>query len=79
MAIVGYPSKCDMVDILDDGNLKNCAMRSNYKKAMFGPNVPTLKGKTVISTPNRVKKSIILVPPELIENNIEVTLGMDII
>jgi hypothetical protein len=57
LALVGYPSPKDFKHMVSSNMIKNCPVTSTYvanANTIFGPDLATLKGKTVRMTPSPV-------------------------
>jgi hypothetical protein len=80
-ALVSYPSPKDFMNIVRSNMIKNCPICPidiiNAHK-LFGPDIATLKGKTVRRTPAGVMTEYIEIPKEIISLNKNVTLAVDI-
>ena len=79
---VGFPSDRDFKIIVTTGLLKNCPVVPEdiyIANSMFGPSVPVLKGNTVRSQPDRVRLSLLPIPPGLSNLQRQVTLCADVL
>jgi hypothetical protein len=77
--IIGRPSTWHMLHIIDNNLLPNCPVsRSDVIRAedIFGPDVGSLKGKTVRHTPKQVKINDYEIPSHILENYRDVTIGV---
>ena len=80
LSIIGYPSDKDFKSIIDAPMIKNCPVTVddiNRSTAIFGKDVPTLKGKTVRRKPEPVRSELIKVPAHILAKNRKVTLDID--
>ena len=80
-AMTGYPSTHDFLQIVDCQLLLNCPItRADIlaTKDILGPNVHSLKGKTVQQTEPHVSSLIIPVPSDILSLYHSVTLCVDI-
>jgi hypothetical protein len=78
---IGRPSTRDYVKIVEGGMLQNCPVsRADIVAAedIFGPNLGSLKGKTVRRDNDRVKSLVADVPFDIIKAHKDVTLCFDI-
>jgi hypothetical protein len=79
--VVGRPSTRDCVKIVEGGMLRNCPItRANILAAedIFGPNMGSLKGKTVRSKNMHVPSLVADVPCDIVKMQRDVTLCFDI-
>jgi hypothetical protein len=81
LGLVGYPSPRDFKNMVSSNMIKNCPVTpsdvSNANK-IFGPDLATLKGKTVRQTPPPVITDYVQIPQEILSLNRNVTLTIDI-
>jgi hypothetical protein len=81
LALVGYPSPKYYMNMVRSNMITNCPVSpiaiTNVNK-IFGPNIATLKGKTVRRTPEGVMTEYVEVPSKIINLNKNVTLAVDI-
>ena len=78
---IGRPSTRDFAKIVEGGMLQNCPVtREDIAAAedIFGPNLGSLKGKTVRHKNNRVDSLVADVPYDIIKVHKDVTLCFDI-
>ena len=81
LKVMGHPSKQDFIKMIRGGTLKNCEVTEDDVKRMFDiwiADVEVIKGKSTRKTPDRVKINIVALPAENLENNIVVTLDVEI-
>jgi hypothetical protein len=79
--IIGRPSTRDYVKIVEGGMLQNCPVsRADVTAAedIFGPNLGSLKGKTVRNKNDHVPSLVADVPFDIIKTHRNVTLWFDI-
>ena len=79
--ILGFPSTKALLKMIDNNMIKNCPVTRRdmlMAEDMFGVNTNIVKGKTVRRRPGHVREDISNVPPDILKNYREVTLGMDI-
>ena len=79
---LGFPSETDVINLLRLGTINNCPVTvSDVQNAthIFGPSIPSIKGKTTRNVPDRVRTDIVAVPAEVLNVHRYVTLGMDIL
>ena len=75
--VIGRPSTRDFICIVDNGMLPNSPINRTYIKAakdIFGPEIGSLKGKSVCTAPGRVIPSLIPIPEEIISQCGDLTL-----
>jgi hypothetical protein len=81
LALVRYPSPKDCMNMVRSNMIKNCPISptdiTNAHK-LFGPDIATLKGKTVRRTPAGVMTEYAEIPKKIISLNKNVTLAVDI-
>jgi hypothetical protein len=78
---IGRPSSKHFIRIITSNQLPNCPVtRANILAAehMFGPDVGSLKGKTVRRHPHLAKPSIEPLPPEIMSRYHHITLAADV-
>lgn len=78
---IGRPSTKDFIRIVEQGLLPNCPItRDDIKAAedIFGPDVGSMKGKTVRHSPKGVRPNIAQVPHQILDRYRDVTLCGDI-
>jgi hypothetical protein len=81
MGMIGNPSKGDFKKMVRGNMINNCPVITNAitkVHAIFGPDLPSLRGKTVQRTPAPVVADYLSVPRELVEQNMMVMLTADI-
>ena len=81
LGMVGYPSSKDFKAMVRTNLIKNCPVTVddiNTAERIFGPDLPTLKGKTVRQQSDAVVSDYVHVPPEIKQLNKRVTLGADV-
>jgi hypothetical protein len=79
--IIGRPSARAFLNIVENNLLKDCpVLRADVLAAedIFGPNVGSLRGKTVRSSGDRVRPEYEEVPKEIKENYQDITICMDL-
>jgi hypothetical protein len=79
--MIRRPSLRDYLRIVDNNQLVNCPVtRKDVMAAedIFGPDVGSLKGKTVRRSSPQVTHAHVMLPPEVHERNRSITLGVDI-
>jgi hypothetical protein len=79
--IIGRPSTCQFVSILNNNQLPNSPVTYHDVMAaenIFGPDLGSLKGKTVRQTPDAVSINRIAIPEGLIEHHQNVIVAADI-
>ena len=79
--MIGYPSTWDFLKIVECCLLPNCPVsRADILVAedIFGPNVSSLKGKTIHHTEAHVVSTITPVPPDILSLYHSITLYIDI-
>jgi hypothetical protein len=79
--IIGKASTQHMLQKIDNNLLPNCpGSRSNVVRAedIFGPDLGSMKGKTVRRAPDRVKLNDHEKPTHILEKYGNVAIGMDI-
>jgi hypothetical protein len=81
LGLVRYPSPRYLKNMVSSIMIKNCPVTpSNVDNAnkIFGPDLATLKGKTVRVTPPVVMTDYVQIPQEIVSLNRNVKLGIDI-
>ena len=79
--MVGRPSLKDFLRIVDNNQLINCPVTRRDVLAaddMFGPDLGSLKGKTVRKLSPQVTHLRVTLPPEIHQRHKSITLGIDI-
>jgi hypothetical protein len=79
--MTGYPSTRDFIKLVDKNLIPNCPIgRADIlaAKAIFGPNVNTVKGKTVCHGELHVKSDVSPIPREILSLYRNVTLCVNI-
>jgi len=80
MHTLGCPSVADLKRIIKLNDIKDCPVTVEdiiLAEKIFGPDVASIKGKTVRQTPTHVVADIIEIPRELIASQEEVELCID--
>jgi hypothetical protein len=81
LGLVGYPSPTDFKNMVRSNMIKNCTVTetdiANANK-IFGPDLPSLRGKSVWVTPPPVVTEYVQIPREIMSLNRNVTLLIDI-
>jgi hypothetical protein len=78
--IVGTPTMENFKSLLQMNIIKNCPVTVedvNIADKIFGPDMSSLKGKSVRQKPKPVRKDLIEIPKELIEQHKDIELCMD--
>jgi hypothetical protein len=81
LALVGYPSPKDFKNMVSSNMIKNFPVTSTdvaNANTIFGPDLTTLKGKTVRITPTPVATDYVQILKEIMSLNRNVTLAIDI-
>jgi hypothetical protein len=81
LALAGYPSPKDLKYMASSNIIKNCYVTSTdvaNANTIFGPDLATLKGKTVRITPPPVATDYVQIPKETMSLNRNTTLASDI-
>jgi hypothetical protein len=81
MGMIGNPSKEDFKGMVRGNMIKNCPVTPDAITnacIIFGPDLPSLQGKTVQRTPAQVVIEYVSVPKEVVEWNKIVTLAADV-
>jgi len=80
--IIGHPSTADFIDYVQNNMILNCPITKEdiiHAEDILGPNLSSLKGKTVCKTPERViLNSLDNLPNELLVEHGNVTIAIDI-
>jgi hypothetical protein len=79
--MVGYPSEKDFKNMVSSNMIRNCPVKPEDISAankIFGPNVASLKGKTVRATQDPVLTEYVQIPREIVDLNKNVTITADI-
>ena len=79
--IIGRPTTQTFIDIIENNLLPNCPVnRRDVLRAeqIFGPDIGSLKGKTVRRQPPRVEVEEVSIPPTIQQHYQQVTLACDI-
>lgn len=78
---IGRPTDKQLNDILDQNHLYGCDVRSqdvNNARKIFGPDVGSLKGKTVRRKEQHVDLTSVPIPPDIMERHREVQVCFDV-
>jgi hypothetical protein len=78
LGLVGYPSPLDFKNIVRSNMIKNFSVTANYinnAHKLFGEDFTTLRGETVINTPDPVMADYVAIPKEILNINKEVTIA----
>jgi hypothetical protein len=81
LGMVGYPSERDFCNIVSSNMIINCPVTPtdiNAAKQNFGPNIASLKGKTVRFAQEPILTSYVKVPQEIIDLNKEITIAAEV-
>jgi hypothetical protein len=79
--MVGYPSPADFTNMVRANMIRNCPVTPTYittSNKIFGPDVASLKGKTVRNKPAPVLTEHVEIPQTIIDLNKDVTLAADV-
>ena len=79
--IIGRPSTQDFLKIVGESELRNCPLNTTDVRAaedVFGPNLGSLKGKTVSKPVPALNYQVVDLPPEIRMRYKDVTLAIDI-
>ena len=79
---IGCPSVADLKKVLKMNSISNCPVTEEdvqLAEKVFGPDVSSLKGKSVRRQPKPVMSDVISVPKELVEKHEHVELSLDVI
>jgi hypothetical protein len=82
LGLVGYPLPTNFKNIVRLNMIRNCTVTSTdvaTANKIFGPDHPTLRGKTIRITPPPVVTYYIQIPREIVTLNRNVTLLIDIV
>ena len=80
-ALLGNPSEKDYRGMVSSNMIKNCPISTSdvsNARAIFGPDLASVRGKTVRRTPAPVVADYISVPRSLVETNRIITLAADV-
>jgi hypothetical protein len=80
-AMLGNPSEKDFKGMVSNNLIANCPVTSSdvtNARSIFGPDLPSLRGKTVRRAPAPVVGDYVAVPRGLVEANKVVTLAADV-
>jgi hypothetical protein len=78
---IGRPSTSDFINIVEKNLLPNCPISRRdimIAEDIFGPDVGSLKGKTMRSMPNKVRPGLVDIPANLLSQYCDVTICADI-
>jgi hypothetical protein len=81
LGMVGYPSERDFRNMVSSNMITACPVTPtdiNAANKIFGPNVASLKGKTVRATQEPVLTSYVKVPQGIVDLNKEVAIAADV-
>jgi hypothetical protein len=81
MGMIGNPSKSDFKGMVRANMIKNCPVSAGAitnARAIFGPDLASVRGKTVRQTPEPVVEDFVSVPRLIVEKNKMVTLAADV-
>ena len=81
MALMRFPSEGDMATMISRGIISNCPITVGDVRAakeIFGPDMASIKGKTVRRKSPRVQVRYVDVPEEIYQRNKKVCLALDI-
>jgi hypothetical protein len=79
--MIGNPSKGDFKSMVSGNLIKNCPVMTadiTNARAIIGPDLASIRGKTVRRTPAPVVADYVAVPCALVEQNKVVTIAADI-
>ncbi len=80
-AVLGNPSKKDYQGMVSSNMITNCPISTSdvtNARAIFGPDLASVRGKTVRPTPAPVVGEYVAVPRSLVETNRMITLAADV-
>jgi hypothetical protein len=80
-AMMGNPSEGDYKGMVSHNLIPNCPVTCSditNAKAIFGPDLPSVRGKTVRRTPTPVVADYVAVPRELVQANKRMTLAANV-
>ena len=80
-AMMGNPSEKDYKGMVSNNLIPNCPVSSadiTNARAIFGPDLPSIRGKTVRRAPRPVVGDYVAVPRSLVDANKAVTLAADV-
>ena len=78
---LGYPSINDLKSMIKMNAIKDCPITIEdiqVAQDVYGPAIPSLKGKTTRTTPSRVVRDVVEVPPELLNKHRAIELYFDV-
>jgi hypothetical protein len=81
IGMLGYPSEKDFRKMVSSNMITNCPVTPTDTSAankIFGPNVASIKGKTVRVTQEPVLTSYVKLPQEILDLNKEITITADV-
>jgi hypothetical protein len=81
IGIVGYPSEKDFRNMVSSNMITNCPVTPtdiNAANNICGPNIASIKGKTVRVAQEPVLTSYVKVPQEILDLNKEITITADV-
>ena len=81
MGMKGNLSKGNLKDMVRQNTIKNCPVTTNAiidARAIFGPDLPSQRGKTVRKTLVPIVADYVTVPREVVEQNKMVRLAADV-
>jgi hypothetical protein len=79
--MIGNPSKGDFKGMVSGNLIKNCPVTTTditNARRFFGPDLASIRGKTVRRTPGPVVADYVAVPCSLVEQNSIVTMAADV-
>ena len=79
-AMMGNPSEKDCKTMVSNNLIPECPITSTditNARAIFGPDLPSVRGKTVRTTPALVVADYVAVPRNLVDANKAITLAAD--
>jgi hypothetical protein len=76
--IIGRPSARSFLNIVEKNSLKYCPVLREDVLAIFGPNVGSLKGKTVRQNGEQVRPEYEDIPKHIMERHQDVTTCIDL-
>jgi hypothetical protein len=80
-AMIGNPSEGDFKGIISGNLIKNCPVMTSdttNARAIFGPDLASIRGKTLQRTPASVVADYVAVPCALVERNKVVPMAADV-
>jgi hypothetical protein len=81
LGMAGYPSEKDFKNMVSSNMIRNCYVTPSDISAankIFGPNVASMKGKTVRAAQDPVLTEYVEVPKEIVDLNKAVTIKADV-